>query len=98
MLQLHYYSIREKYLNLEDYFISHFKSVSIGDDGAYLDGYVYSKDAFFENVHFKTEWMNHYQIASKAMLVNISDAISMNAKPAYALLCVAMPKSITIPW
>lgn len=82
-------------MNLEDYFISQFKSVSIGDDGAYLKGYVYSKDAFFENIHFKTEWMTHYQIATKAMMVNISDAISMNAKPVYALLCVAMPKTIT---
>ena len=82
-------------MNLEDYFISRFKSTNIGDDGAYLDGYVYSKDAFFENIHFKTKWMSYYQIASKAMLVNISDAIAMNAKPLYALLAVAMPKSIT---
>ncbi|MCW9026579.1 MAG: thiamine-phosphate kinase [Thiovulaceae bacterium] len=82
-------------MNLEDYFISCFKSVSIGDDGAFLDGFVYSKDAFFENVHFKTKWMSYYQIASKAMLVNISDAVAMNAKPLYALLCVAMPKTIT---
>ena len=41
----------------------------IGDDGAIIDKYVYSKDAFFENVHFKTKWMSHYQIASKAMNV-----------------------------
>lgn len=82
-------------MNLEDYFISRFKSNNIGDDGAYIDGFVYSKDAFFENVHFKTSWMSYYQIASKAMLINISDAVSMNAKPVYALLSVAMPKSIT---
>ncbi len=82
-------------MNLEDHFISQFSSVNIGDDGAYIDGYVYSKDAFFENVHFKKEWMSHYQIAAKSMLVNISDAIAMNAKPVYALLAVAMPKTIT---
>lgn len=82
-------------MNLEDYFISRFKSRNIGDDGAYIDGYVYSKDAFFENIHFKTEWISYYQIGSKAMLVNISDAVAMNAKPIYALLAVAMPKSIT---
>lgn len=29
------------------------------------------------------------------MIVNISDAIAMNAVPKYALLSVAMPKSIT---
>jgi len=82
-------------LNLENHFISQFTSKHIGDDGALIDNYVYSKDAFFENVHFKKEWMSYYQIAQKAMIVNISDAIAMNAKPKYALLSVAMPKSMT---
>ena len=82
-------------MNLEDYFISLFQNKHIGDDGAVIGNYVYSKDAFFENVHFKTSWMNHYQIARKSMLVNISDAIAMNATPRYALLSVAMPSSIT---
>ncbi len=82
-------------MNLENYFISRISNTHIGDDGAVIDGMVYSKDAFFENVHFKTIWMSHYQIARKAMLVNISDAVAMNASPKYALLSVAMPKSIT---
>jgi len=82
-------------LNLENYFITQFSNTNIGDDGAIINKYVYSKDAFFENVHFKTSWMSHYQIAKKAMLINISDAIAMNAKPKYALLSVAMPKDIT---
>lgn len=82
-------------MNLENYFISLFDNPYVGDDGALIAGTVYSKDAFFEGVHFKKEWMNHYQIASKAMVVNISDAIAMNATPKYALLGVAMPKDIT---
>ena len=82
-------------MNLENYFISQIRSNHIGDDGAYIDGFVYSKDAFFENIHFKTKWMNYYQIAQKAMLVNISDAIAMNAVPKFALLSVAMPKSMS---
>ncbi len=82
-------------MNLENYFISQFTSKHVGDDGAFLNDCVYSKDAFFENVHFKMKWMSHYQVASKAMLVNISDAIAMNAIPKYALLSVAMPKCIT---
>lgn len=82
-------------MNTENYFIKQFKSRHIGDDGALIDNMVYSKDAFFENVHFKTKWMNYYQIARKAMLVNISDAVAMNAKPKYALLSIAMPKDIT---
>jgi thiamine-monophosphate kinase len=82
-------------LNLENYFISQFNSKYIGDDGALINGYVYSKDAFFENVHFKRKWMSYFQIARKAMLVNISDAIAMNAEPKYALLSVAMPKDMS---
>ncbi len=82
-------------MNLENYFIAQFQNKHIGDDGALIGKSVYSKDAFFENVHFKTQWMTHYQIAKKAMLVNISDAVAMNAKPKYALLSVAMPSSIT---
>jgi thiamine-monophosphate kinase len=82
-------------LNLENYFISQFKNPHIGDDGAYIKGMVYSKDAFFEGIHFKKEWMNYFEIAQKAMLVNISDAIAMNAKVKYALLSVAMPKTMS---
>ena len=85
-------------MNKEDYFINQFKSnknTVIGDDGAVVGSYVYSMDAFFENVHFKREWMSLKQIARKAMLVNISDAIVMNAKPKYALLSVAIPKDFT---
>jgi len=86
---------QEEKLNLESYFISQFNNTNIGDDGAFIDGSVYSKDAFFEDIHFKTDWMSYYQIARKAMLINISDAVAMNAKPQYALLSVAMPKDIT---
>jgi len=82
-------------LNLENYFISKFNSKYIGDDGALIGNTVYSKDAFFENVHFKRQWMSYFEIAQKAMLVNISDAVAMNAKPKYALLSVAMPKNMT---
>jgi len=82
-------------LNLENYFISQFNNKHIGDDGALIGNTVYSKDAFFENVHFKRSWLSCFEIAQKAMLVNISDAVAMNAKPKYALLSVAMPKDMT---
>lgn len=81
-------------INKEEFFINQFNKSSkvIGDDGALIDGFVYSNDAFFENVHFKKEWFSLKQIARKSMLVNISDAIAMNAKPKFALLTVAIPK------
>lgn len=83
--------------NNENFFIEQFvqNTKHIGDDGAVIGKWVYSQDAFFENVHFKKEWMSLEQIATKAMLVNISDAIVMNSKPKYALLTVAIPKSYT---
>jgi len=82
-------------MNKEAFFISLFKNKFIGDDGAFIKGYVYSSDSFFENVHFKKNWMSYYEIASKAMLVNISDAIAMNAKAKYAILNCAIPKNMS---
>ncbi|MDD5717770.1 MAG: thiamine-phosphate kinase [Sulfuricurvum sp.] len=84
-------------MNGENYFISTFTSAQshIGDDGALIGTQVYSKDLFSENVHFKRKWLSLYQIGYKAMIVNISDAIAMNAVPKYALLGVAMPATIT---
>ena len=59
----------KKILNKEDYFIKQFSSSKfIGDDGAVLGKCVYSMDAFFQNVHFKTQWMSLKQIAIKSML------------------------------
>jgi len=81
-------------LNKEDFFISGFNSKKIGDDGAIVDDWVVSKDAFFENVHFKRAWFSLEEIAYKAMIINISDAIAMNAEPKYVLLAVALPASL----
>ena len=84
-------------IDKESFFISLFNKNSkyIGDDGAFIDGFVYSQDGFFENVHFKRSWLSLQEIAEKSMLINISDAIVMNAKPKYALLTVAIPKYFT---
>ncbi len=87
--------LKEVSLNLENYFISQFKNDYIGDDAAVVGDYIYSKDAFFENVHFKKKWLSYYEIAKKSLLINISDAVAMNAKPKYALLSVAMPSSMS---
>ena len=81
-------------MNKEAFVIKTFgrKSDFIGDDAAVVGDLLYSQDAFFENVHFKRSWMSAYQIGYKAMMVNISDAIAMNAQPKYALLTLAFPK------
>ena len=85
-------------MNVESYFIKLFSAHTghIGDDGAIVGKNVYSNDAFCEDVHFRRSWMTLRQIAYKAMLINISDAVAMNAKSNYALLSVAIPSSYSL--
>lgn len=85
-------------MNVESYFIKLFSKDTkhIGDDGAVIGSTVYSSDAFCENVHFKRSWMTLSQIAYKSMLINISDAVAMNAKAQYALLSVAIPSRFSL--
>lgn len=82
-------------MDKEHYLINKLTSKHIGDDAAVIGDILYSMDAFFEDVHFKREWMSMAQIGRKAMLVNFSDAIAMNAKPKYALVTVSLPKDLT---
>lgn len=90
-------------MDKEDYFIKQISNNRyIGDDGAVINNilqkderYIYSADSFFEDIHFKRSWMSLKQIARKSMLVNISDAIAMNAIPKYAIITIAIPSSYT---
>ncbi len=84
----------QKTIDKEQFFINTLTSKYIGDDAAVVGEMLYSMDAFFEDVHFKREWMSLEQIARKAMIVNISDAIAMNAKPLYALVALSIPKTM----
>ncbi len=82
-------------IDKEEYLIHKLSSKYIGDDAAVVGNTLYSMDAFFEDVHFKREWMSMAQIGRKAMLINLSDAIAMNAEPKFALVTVSLPKDIT---
>ena len=82
-------------LDKEQYLINNLESKHIGDDAAVIGDTLYSMDAFFEDVHFKREWMSMTQIGRKAMLINLSDAIAMNAQPKYALVTVSIPSEMT---
>ena len=82
-------------MDKEQYLISKLSSKYIGDDAAVVGDTLYSMDAFFEDVHFKRKWMSPAQIGRKAMLVNLSDAIAMNAKPKYALVTISLPEHLT---
>ncbi len=81
-------------MDKESYLISTLRSSHIGDDGAVIGESVYSADIFCEDIHFKREWMSMAQIGRKAMIVNISDAIAMNARPQFALVSLVLPKDI----
>jgi len=82
-------------IDKEHYLISSLRSKYIGDDAAVIGDTLYSMDAFFEDVHFKRSWMSMAQIGRKAMLINLSDAIAMNAQPQFALVTVSLPKKIS---
>jgi len=83
-------------VNKESFFISLFNSKHIGDDAATIGKRLYSHDIFCEGIHFKREWMSLEAIARKAMLVNISDAVAMNAQPLYALVGIEIPKQFGV--
>jgi len=82
-------------MDKEAYLIEKLHSRYIGDDAAVVGEMLYSMDAFFEGTHFERAWMSLEQIGRKAMLVNLSDAIAMNAKPLYALVSVSLPQEIS---
>ena len=81
-------------MDKEAFLISRLHSTHIGDDAAVIDGMIYSADAFCEGTHFRREWMSPAQIGRKAMLVNLSDAVAMNADPLYALVTVMLPRAM----
>ncbi len=82
-------------IDKELFLIEQLHSNHIGDDGAVIGDTVYSMDAFCEETHFRRAWMTPAQIGRKAMLVNLSDAVAMNAIPRYALVSVALPQDFS---
>lgn len=82
-------------MDKEQSVISNFAHSLNGDDGAVVGDIVYSKDMFVEDIHFKSHWLTPKQIGKKAMIVNLSDAIAMNATPKYALLGLGLPRNLS---
>ncbi len=81
-----------------------FKSIShhrpdvifgIGDDAACLDvppgmNLLVSCDTLVEDVHFKSHW-GAYNIACRAVMVNVSDIAAMGGTPCWATLALTLP-------
>ncbi|MEE3745146.1 thiamine-phosphate kinase [Campylobacter porcelli] len=82
-------------MDKEQSIISNFANKLNGDDGAVIGNVVYSKDMFVEDIHFKSHWLSPRQIGIKAMMVNLSDAVAMNATPRYALLGLGLPRNLS---
>ncbi len=84
-------------MSKESKFISDLSTIGtlIGDDGALCGELVYSKDALFEDIHFKRKWLSLSQIAHRAIAINLSDAIAMNATASKMLIAVGIPKSFS---
>lgn len=63
----------------------------LGDDCAYLNEHnlAVSSDILIEDVHFKTCYMNPYEIAQKAILVNISDILASGADIKYLTIALS---------
>jgi thiamine-monophosphate kinase len=71
----------------------------IGDDGAVVEmtrgSYVFVQDGLAEHVHFDFTFMDSYYVGKKAIYVNVSDILSMGAKPLYFLVTIGIPEHIT---
>ncbi len=84
----------------EQLFLETIKSIIgekyIGDDCAYLKdlGIVITQDSLVEDVHFKTKYMNAYQLGYKSVMVNLSDIAASGAVAKYISIALSLPKDI----
>lgn len=70
--------------------------LGIGDDAACLDisqemNLLVSTDTLVSGVHFLSHW-NAYDIACRAVMVNVSDMAAMAAKPCWITLALTLPE------
>lgn len=72
------------------------KTSNIGDDCAYLKdlGIVITQDSLVEGIHFSQKFTTPFQLAYKAVMVNLSDIFASGAVPKYLTISLSMPKDI----
>ncbi len=75
--------------------------LGISDDAAVyrvndLHAHVVSTDMLLEGVHFDLSFMPLPMLGRKAISVNVSDVVAMNAVPKYALVSIALPPKISV--
>jgi thiamine-monophosphate kinase len=69
----------------------------IGDDAAVLDvppgeRLVATTDTSVEGVHFRREWLNHFEIGYRATAAALSDLAAMGARPLGVLIALTLPE------
>lgn len=69
------------------------KNTHIGDDCAHLKdlGIVITQDSLVEDVHFSLSFSTPYQLAYKAIIVNLSDILAAGAAPKYLTVSLSIP-------
>lgn len=70
------------------------KNSHLGDDCACLKdlGIVITQDSLVEDIHFSLQFSTPYQLAYKAINVNLSDIFASGAKPQYLTISLSLPK------
>ncbi len=74
---------------------------TIGDDAAvYQVGngkvHVVTTDALIEKIHFDRLFMPMEYLGVKAIAVNVSDVVAMNARPRYATIALGLPHDVSV--
>ena len=69
----------------------------IGDDAAVLDvppgeRLVVTTDTSVEGVHFRREWLNHFEIGYRATAASLSDLAAMGAHPIGVVIALTLPE------
>jgi thiamine-monophosphate kinase len=70
----------------------------IGDDAAILEvpkgeKLVVSTDTSLEGVHFRRDWLNHFEIGYRATAASLSDLAAMAARPLGLMIALTLPKA-----
>ncbi len=73
-----------------------------GDDAALVDSdsalEILTADLLVEGVHFKPETTSPRDLGYKSLTVNVSDVAAMGGSPRYALVSLAIPPHVDLPW
>lgn len=70
----------------------------IGDDAAVLEvppgqRIVVTTDTSLEGVHFRREWLNHFEIGYRATAASLSDLAAMAARPIGLVIALTLPEA-----